>query len=248
LQTAHSQPSRGVSSPLPSITFRHPYTHHAQKCVPLSVSRIDNLLKSEAFRTASAPLFDGSHVDTVLDMRAVFPQSDQEPIFLNALLYSIVQITNRGSPTIEGFSLLGRTIKLLNEKLTSPHQMLSQAVIGAIMMLQTTSYKTCDLAAHDTHAQGLSNALEFITRRGKVLTPDAKRAMFWLDLYGAELANSKRQMSYSDVLDKVTWQREICPGKAPSLPIGFIRHQEALPRGLLECISDLIELQAFLRL
>ena len=59
--------------------------HYAEKCVRLPVSRIDNLLKSDAFRIASAPLFDGSHVDTILDMRAVFPQSEAEPIFLNAL-------------------------------------------------------------------------------------------------------------------------------------------------------------------
>jgi hypothetical protein len=84
-QTAYSQPLRRVSSTLPSITFRHPYTRYAEKCVRLPVSRIDNLLKSDAFRTASAPLFDGSHVDTILDMRAVFPQSEAEPIFLNAL-------------------------------------------------------------------------------------------------------------------------------------------------------------------
>jgi hypothetical protein len=38
--------------------------------------------------------------------------------------------------------------------------------------------------------------------------------MFWLDLYGAALANSKRQMFYSDVLEKVTWQRETRPEMA----------------------------------
>jgi hypothetical protein len=54
-------------------------------------------------------------------------------------------------------------------------------------------------------------------------------------------------MSYSDVLVKVIWQHEICPTRAPSLPIGFVRHRDALTYGLLECISDLIELQAFLR-
>jgi hypothetical protein len=114
------------------------------------------------------------------------------------------------------------------------------------MILKTTSYKNCDLVAHDTHAQGLTNTLEFITRRGNGLTLDAKRAMFWLDLYGAELANSPRQMSYSDVLEKVTWQRETRPERAPSLPLRFIQHREALPYGLFECISNLIELQAYL--
>jgi hypothetical protein len=232
----------------PSITFRHPYTSFAESCVPLSVSRIDSLFKSDAFRVTSAPLFDVRNVETALDMRAVFPQSEEEPCFLNALLYSIIQIANRGAPTIEGLSLLGKSISLLNKELSSLPQNLSPAVVGAIMILKTTAYKTRDAFALDTHTRGLKKALDYITKGGNSLTLDAKRATFWLDLYGAELAKSKPRISHLAVPGKVKWQRQRYPELISSLPLGFFRQLNYLPEGLPECISDIIELQEFLRI
>lgn len=181
-------------------------------------------------------------------MRAVFPQSEEEPVFFNALLYSTVQIVNRGTLTVEGHSLQKRIVELPNEKLTAPLQSLSPATVGAVMILKATAYRSRDLVAHNTHSQGLTKMLEVINRTENSLTPAAQRAIFWLDLNAAVLIDSKRQMSHLDLPQTVNWQRGRCPDLAHSLPIGFIRHRDTLPHGLLECISDIVELQVLLRI
>ena len=247
-QTSYPHPSTIFSCPAQPLTFLHPFTPFAARYVRLPVARLDSLFKSNAFRTASEPLFDPSHVDSALSMHAVFPHSEEEPAFLNALLYSVVQTTNRGKSTIEGLSLQARIISLLNEKLSSPLPTLSPADIGAIMILKTTAYKTCDFVAHDTHTRGLAAALKACSRSENSLTTAAKRAVFWLDLCAAVLMGSKRSMSHLEPPQKVSWHRESCPELAQALPIGFVRHQHALPYDLLECVSDVVEFQTFLRM
>lgn len=247
-QTSYLHPSRIFPGPAQSLTFRHPFTPFASKYVHLSVPRLDSLFKSPAFRTASEALFDSSHVDSALSMHAVFPRSEEDPVFLNALVYSVVQITNRGRPTTEGISLHGKINALLIEKLTSQFPNLSPADLGAIMILKTTAYKTCDLVAHDTHTRGLTAAFKACSTSENSLTPAAERAIFWLDLCAAVLIDSKRSMSHLDLPQKAVWHRESCPELAPTLPIGFVRHQHALPCDLLECVSDVVEFQTYLRM
>ncbi len=246
-QTSYPHQPRIFSSPAQPLTFWHPFTPFAARYVRLPVARLDCLFKSNAFRTASEPLFDPSHVDSALSMHAVFPHSEEEPAFLNALLYSVVQTINRGKSTIEGLSLQARTIALLNEKLSLPLPTLSPADIGAIMILKTTAYKNYDFVAHDAHTRGLAAALKACSRSENSLTTAAKRAVFWLDLCAAVLIGSERSMSHLEPPQKVSWRRESCPELAQALPIGFVRHQNALPYDLLECVSDVVELQAFLR-
>ena len=213
----------------------------------LPEARLDSLLKSNSFRTVSEPLFDPRHVDSALSMHAVFPHSEEEPAFLNALLHSVVQTTDRGKSTIEGLSLQSRIIALLNEKLSSPLPLLSPADIGAIMILKTTAYKTCDFVAHDMHTRRLVAALKACSRSENSLTTAAKRAIFWLDLCVAVLIGTKRSMSHLEPPQKVSWHRESCPELAQALPIGFVRRRHALPYDL-ECVSDVVEFQAFLRM
>lgn len=241
-----SQPASLCARPARSITFSHPLTALAVKHVRLAPYRLDHLFKSDAFRTASEPLFDTSHVDSPRNMHAVFPNSAQEPAFFNALLYSIIQITNRGRPTIEGFTLQTRTFALLNEKLASPVMTISSADIGAIMLLKTTAYKTFDLVAHDAHTRGLATVLKASSTRESGLTPAAKRAVFWVDLLANVLVDSKRWMCHTDLPQKLVWNREKLPEPdSTALPAGFDRLRQDLPFGLLECVLDTVELQNY---
>ncbi|KAH8816972.1 hypothetical protein F5884DRAFT_853403 [Xylogone sp. PMI_703] len=235
------------SNPARPITFQHPLTRLARKYVSLPECRIDDLFKSDAFRLASEPLFDSSHVDAALNVHAVFPEVDDSPVFLHAILYSTIQLINHGAPTIEGLALQSKTIELLKKKLTTPLQTLCSAAVGAVMILKATAYKTCDLAAYKTHTQGLADVLKFFTKNGNNLTPAAKRAMFWLDLSAAVLVDSERQMSHVDLPLEIEWQRERCLELAHALPVGFVRYQKILPVALLECISDTVQFQACLR-
>lgn len=233
----------GVAQP---ITVKHPFTHIAERHVRLPISRLDYLFKSEAFRYAPNPVFDGSHVDAALGMTAVFPQCQDEPLFLNALVFSIIETMNRGTLMMEGLSLQGRIVQLINSKLTSRLEIISPGVIGAIMLLKSTAYRTRNIAAHDIHTRGLSEIMKHVNSNGGCLTPAVLRAAFWLDLNAAIVVDSKRQMSHLDLPQMVSWRREECPQFWNLLPVGFARHSHMLPYELLTCIVDIAELQATL--
>jgi hypothetical protein len=69
-------------------------------------------------------------------MDTVFPGCLAEPVFLNALVYSITHTLSAGEVTVEGLRLEAKVIEHLNTKLTDTDQMLNPAVIGAIMILK----------------------------------------------------------------------------------------------------------------
>jgi hypothetical protein len=238
----------GSPSLVCSLTYSHPHTHVTAKCVQIPPDRLDALFKSDAFRTASEPCFDSSHVDATLNMHAVFPGCADEPVFLNALVYATVQDLNHGTVSMEGLLLKSKAIRLLNEKLSTSAQLLSPSVIGAIMILKSVAYKYVDLEAHRTHTRGLMKALKVCSGRDISVTEAAKRAIFWLDLFGAMITGSERQLSHFALPPSIFWQHERLSDLALSLPIGFVRHRNSLPRELLECICDTVELQSFLRL
>ncbi|KAL7907749.1 hypothetical protein GGI35DRAFT_454717 [Trichoderma velutinum] len=242
----HSRSQSSELSLVQSITLKHPLTHVAERHVRLPVSRLDYLLKSEAFRYAPNPIFDPTHVDSALRMGAVLPQCEDEPVFLNALVFSIIQVINRGNLMLEGLSLQGRIFQLMKVKLTSRPEAVSPGVIGAIMLLKSTAYRTRNVVAHDVHARGLSDALKIVSRNGESLTPAALRAMFWLDLNAAVVVGSKRQMSHNDLPQKMSWQRERYSQLWHFLPAGFARCRPKLPCELLACIVDVAELQTTL--
>ncbi|UKZ66041.1 uncharacterized protein TrAtP1_007223 [Trichoderma atroviride] len=229
-----------------SITVNHPFTYIAGKHVHLSVSRLDFLFKSEAFRYASNPVFDASHVDAALSMASVFPRCEDEPLFLNAVVFSIIETMNRGTLKMEGLSIQGKIVQLMNKQLRSRPETLSPGVIGAIMLLKSTAYRTRNIAAHDVHTRGLSEILKLFKNKGHCLTPTVLRAAFWLDLNATIVVGSKRQMSHLDLPQKISWQREERLQFWHLLPVGFARHSHVLPNDLLACIVDIVELQATL--
>lgn len=246
LESQISRLRKGKLSVAQSITVKHPFTHIAERHVRLPVSRLDYLFKSGAFQYAPNPVFDGSHVDAALSMTAVFPRCEDEPLFLNALVFSIIQAMNKGTPMMESISLEGRIVQLINKKLASRLETVSPGVIGAIMLLKSSAYRARNIAAHDVHTRGLSEILQLVKRNGDCLTPAVLRAAFWLDLNAAIVMDSKRQMSHLDLPKRVSWQREERQQFWHLLPVGFARHKYTLPYELLACIVDIVELQATL--
>lgn len=118
---AHAKKDSKVREHLPNGGFiisrlreyspSHPFTAHVSRHVPLPAGRIDGLLKSgqsytavflprqtltcaDAFRIAAEPLFDARHVDSDRGLTQVFPGCLSRPIFLNALMYSVMQAEN----------------------------------------------------------------------------------------------------------------------------------------------------------
>ncbi|KAL6903877.1 hypothetical protein GGI43DRAFT_432577 [Trichoderma evansii] len=241
-----SRLQKGKLSVAQSITVQHPSTHIAERHVHLPLSRLDYLFKSGAFRYAPNPVFDGSHVDAALSMTAVFPRCEDEPLFLNALVFSIIQAMNKGTLMMESILLEERIVQLINMKLTSRLETVSPGVIGAIMLLKSSAYRARNVAAHDVHTRGLSEILKLFKSNGGSLIPAVLRAAFWLDLNAAIVVDSKRQMSHLDLPQRVSWQREGHQQFWHLLPVGFARHKYTLPHELLACIVDIVELQATL--
>ena len=229
-----------VSSPF-TITLKHPFAEIAERHAPLSSSRINHLLKSPAFKCASMPIFDDTLSNMDLHMKSVFPECDESPVWITAILYSTVQIMNRGAITTEGLRLQRRTIKLLNEKLTL-RTAFCTAAVGAIMVLKATAYKTNDSNGLRIHSQGLSQILEYADKIDLELTPAARNALFWIDL-GASAYGDDIVASPTPEIPKLVWPRELCPQFA-QLPVGFQRNERRLPLLLLECVADLVEFQA----
>jgi hypothetical protein len=203
------------------------------------------MTSTEAFRLAAEPCFDTSHVDGSMNIQAVFPGCMDEPVFLNALAYSMVQILDRGRITVESLNLKGKTVQLLNEKLASTLQCPDTLVIGAIMILKSVAYKYEDYAAHELHSHGLTMSLRACRTNKTALTAAAARAVFWLDLFGNLLISSPRQLSHLSLPSQICWRRTISQNLDTrlALPPGFARHYDLLPHDLLDCILDTLELQ-----
>jgi len=84
--------SISTCSPRPrfALLVPHLFTYFTARYVQLRPARLDELLTPDAFRAASEPLFDNSHVDRNLRTPIVFPRCDLGPVFLNALFYATV--------------------------------------------------------------------------------------------------------------------------------------------------------------
>ncbi len=108
----------------------------------------------------------------------VFPGCFECPAFLNALLYSIVQMANRGQTTMEGLRLLGRALQNLGQCITSGSG-LRHSQIGAVMILQGVAYRWNDTESHEAHTKGLIHSAQYLELNGPGLTPLGARAMFW---------------------------------------------------------------------
>lgn len=217
----------------------HPLATTAASYVDLPIQRLDLLFKSEAFRHAAEPLFDTAHVDSPMNMSSVFPPGSQSKAFFYSLIYSIVQAFNRGRTTLEQLKLRSKSIASLNEVIASGNSSPNMASVATIMVLRGTAYKWEDYATHDLHAKGLATALQATY---DCLTPAARRALFWQDLFASILVSAPRFSTYGDPPDPVHWKRSQIYDD--SFPRGFLRHCVVLPDGLLDCIRDLLELQA----
>lgn len=227
-----------------TISLKHPFTEVAERWAPLSPSRINYLLKSPAFRCASMPIFSDTLSDMDLQMKSVFPECEESPVWIAALLYSTVQILNRGTVTTESLQLQRMTIRYMNEKLALTTAFCTAAV-GAIMMLKATAYKLGDTVGLEIHTKGLKQILKYIEKTDLKLSPAAMDALFWVNL-GAAAYSESDQATMIDVeaIPELPWAVE--QPRIFLIPKGFQRHQDWVSQSLLECVANLTEFQGAL--
>ncbi|KAK4552842.1 hypothetical protein LTR86_010176 [Recurvomyces mirabilis] len=212
----------------------HPWALLASNHVPhVTVEVLDEMFKSACFRTVANPLFSPAHVDSDNNMCAVFPGCEQDPLFFNALIHSLVRVTptHRVSPATNQL-IENDTISMLNKRIAAYEQtrQVDLGTLGAILMLKVASYKSRDTCQHEIHARGLHAVLAVIS--WDVMPERLKRAIYWQDLYAAVLVGSDR--SYTSVLDVAGAIKD----STVPLPPGFLRLAEELGRDLVGCIAD----------
>lgn len=232
-----TKPSRGLK-------IWHPFAQIAKRHVRwLPLSYVDHLFKSGSFQSASEPLFNPSHADADQGMQAVFPYCDDDPLFYHAHLFSMVQYQKFNTANQYADALKIKTTKMLRDKLDSPLPTDPTPLIGAILILKATAYKSGDLPSHNTHAQGLAVVLTYY---GESSIPHSiKRALFWQDAYAELLVDCPRQVSTIETFAPILWLRNTSFSRVEVfLPLGFSRYLYMIPTILAECIVDLLDLQA----
>lgn len=239
-------PQGYIGEPRASPMVVHPFALLAESHISgFSVEYLNDLFRSKSFKAASEPLFDPSHVDSQNNMQSVFPACDDDPLFYHALVYSMIRSLSGRQPTVESMALERRIVDLVYIRQAESPNQLSQARVGAIMLLKTTAYKLEDAFAHGIHSQGLRAVLASFGI--KHLNSKARRALFWQDLYGTVFLDCETSIEPVEIFDNVKWAREIsCDTTTPALPAGFSRHRHLLPQSLLDVVIDLQELKTYL--
>jgi hypothetical protein len=97
---------------------------YSDKCAP------------DLFQKATEPLFNSSPVDSDFRMDVVFPECLNAASFMNALLYSVVLMENKGRSTLESLRLHGMALQHLHHTMSSSKPNLTHSDVGAIMILQ----------------------------------------------------------------------------------------------------------------
>jgi len=108
------------------------------------------------------------------------------------------------------------------------------------------AFKFLEVHAYNTHTHGLTRALKVLNKYSIRMTPAAEQAIFWLDLVGSMLVDSKCHLSHIVLTVRLLWRREQKAGIGPQMPIRFIRRGDALPDALIDWISDMEEFQDWL--
>jgi hypothetical protein len=159
---------------------------------------------------------------------------------VHALVYSMLQVFNRNTCTLETVNLHGRMIAAINHDIEVDAT--SAELIGAVMLLTASATRFDDFVSYSAHAQGLGQLLDMCDWQDS-LTPAAARSVFWLDLFSSICLNAPRRVSHHFLPDQPSWSRILPAENASQLPVGFCRHKSLLPDDLLDCLQDTVEMQ-----
>lgn len=198
------------------------------------------------FRDAAEPLFSidlTSAGEVGFRMEDVFPGCLEDATFLDALLLAITLVATKGKPTVQSLGLQGRAIQSVRRKMLTSSENLQHPDVGAILLLQGVAYRWGDVQSHEAHSQGLVHVRKCFQVRESCLTAFGERGMFWQDLSASLLIGSARYGTpfYPPA---VRWRREQQPTPPCTLPKGFELHADVLPPVILDCVSDIVEMQA----
>ncbi|CAO2649297.1 Nn.00g066820.m01.CDS01 [Neocucurbitaria sp. VM-36] len=224
------------------LDLSHPYTSYVSGRVQLPEDIIDLLFKSRSFQVVTEPLFCASHVDNDINIVAVFPGCFENTAFVYALLYSIMLGLEDPLPSRTTLRLKSLAIKHLHRDLQCLDQASLDLVIGTVLILSGTAYRSNLLLEHEAHSAGLVKLVEHGKTQGQQLRCATKRVTFWQDLIGAACIGSPRRFSHL-TFPEIASDVETLPTQMSKLPDGFAAHKDMLVDDLQDCIKWVISLQ-----
>ena len=204
--------------------------------------RTDSLLRSPAFKKAAEPLFTVDDARSYHDLHSVFPWSMTDPGFFSALMFCTIVAETRGRITAEALTFKDDALKRLNKAISATRTATSSNCIGTIMVLTGAEYRLGNRQAHETHMAGL---LEIIKLCGPSVNEGIRRGLFWQDLLGAVMSDSKRFFTH-DSFEEIRWRRTSGILSQFTLPPGFGASSDLLTEELVVVLEDLQALKTSL--
>lgn len=232
----NKRPPDDVGSPRYDICNRHPMAMIASRYVhSIPVSTLDLMFKSPSFRIISRPLFTAAKIEAHNAMFVVFPGSESDPLYFQALVYALIRVSPENLISETQHLHLERTIvRQLQERVTEYQrtQRLAIPTIGALLLLKVAAYKTQDTHQHSIHSAGVTAMLG--APECPVIPEPMKRGIFWQDLYAAMFVQSERVFGHLMAYGSFDSLPE------EPLPVGFARASSHLGQDLCDCIVDTI--------
>jgi hypothetical protein len=118
------------------------------------------LTSLDALRLVGEPIFDAYQTDTSRSIHKTFPLCLEEPAFMFALTYSLLQISDVNTGNLDALSIQGRAFAEIQKAIDACVNLPpTPGLIGAIMVLRAVAYRTDDTLANKTHRDGLRRLL-----------------------------------------------------------------------------------------
>ncbi|OAL33384.1 hypothetical protein AYO20_07395 [Fonsecaea nubica] len=230
----------------------HPYAAHISKAIDLDPTRIDYLLRSCAFQVAAEPLLVSGPVEGDLTALSLFPECLTNSAFLYALLYSILHIHNSCNTTNESLLLKTKAIECLREDLQKDDPNIRALSIGTILLLSCVAHIQRVFISFSNIAMQMARSygLMYCTQFSGSSSPKTQIGVGLLTLrcrqhlLGTALVCTQHQFQQPDFRGLLLGQSEEFPtASLPTLPLGFVLHEDVISSDVLLCIRYVLYLQ-----
>ncbi|KAL2841002.1 hypothetical protein BJY01DRAFT_14599 [Aspergillus pseudoustus] len=204
-------------------------------------SRLQMLLSDYRARQAPEPVFSIAQELAFQSFHSVFRGGFDDPALVNAVMLSLAFAVT-GNIDGECMRYQGQTITYIRERMGSLNEAISEATIGAILLLVGVVARLGLASQVELHMGAVKRLLEICQAKGVYLNPGIKRAIFWQDLNSSILAGSCRTVDHTTFAE-LLWTRDRFVPTFYRLPPGFQSLFHLLTRDFATVLEDLHALQ-----
>ncbi|KIA75422.1 hypothetical protein HK57_00098 [Aspergillus ustus] len=204
-------------------------------------SRLQMLLGDYRARQAPEPVFSIAQELAFQSFHSVFRGGFDDPALVNAVMLSLAFAVT-GSIDGECMRYQGQAITYIRERMGSLNEAISEATIGAILLLAGVVARLGLTSQVELHMGAVKRLLEICQTKGVYLTPGIKRAIFWQDLNSSILAGTRRTVDHTTFAE-LLWTRDQFVPSFYRLPPGFQSRLHLLTGDFATVLEDLHALQ-----